>query len=191
MVTVYDIQAGDFLSQAADELRQTIKKPDWAGVVKTGCHKERPPHDEDWWYMRSAAVLRTVCIRGPIGVQKLRHKYGGRRRRGTRPDEFRKGSGAIIRRILQQLQEAGLVEISKHATRKGRVITKKGQSFLDNIAYKVSKTAPAVQEVKEPKVKEGKEPKEKEAKHIQKDKEVVKEESKKVSEKKEAPKKNE
>jgi small subunit ribosomal protein S19e len=56
-----------------------IKAPEWAIFVKTGVHKERPPIQEDWWQIRAADVLRTIERMGPIGTQKLRTKYGGKK----------------------------------------------------------------------------------------------------------------
>ena len=107
--------------------------PDWAKFSKTGTHKERPPMDPEWWYKRAAAILRTVYIKGPIGVSKLRIKYGGKKDRGHKPEEFRKGSGKIIRLILQQLEKEELIKFAEKGVHKGRVITAKGQSFLDKL----------------------------------------------------------
>ena len=110
---------------------KVIEPPPWAMFVKTGVHKERPPQDPDWWYIRAAAMMRKLYIKGPIGVSRLRKLYGGRHRRGHRPPKFARGSGAIIRKILQQLEAAGLVE---KADKKGRALTAKGRDLLDEAA---------------------------------------------------------
>jgi small subunit ribosomal protein S19e len=115
---------------------RVIEPPPWAPFVKTGVHKERPPQDPDWWYIRAAAVLRKLYLRGPLGVSKLRKLYGGRHRRGHKPPKFAKGSGAIIRRILQQLEEAGLVQKYDN---KGRIVTEKGRELLEEAAKAVLK----------------------------------------------------
>jgi len=138
MVTAYDVQAQELIIEVARALKNEITMPEWALFVKTGSHKERPPHEEDWWYIRAGALLRTIYMKGPVGVQKLRKKYGGRKVRGTRPEQFRKSSGKIIRVILQQLREKGLIEPSKSKVKKGQVITKKGHAFLDKIAFTLS-----------------------------------------------------
>ena len=119
---------------------KVIEPPQWAMFVKTGVHKERPPQDPDWWYIRAAAVLRKLYLNGPIGVSRLRKMYGGRHRRGHRPPKFAKGSGAIIRKILQQLEEAGLAE---KADNKGRVASKKGKELLEEAAKIVLKAEAA------------------------------------------------
>jgi len=108
-----------------------IKPPEWAPYVKTGAHAERAPQNPDWWYIRCASLLRKVYIKGPIGIEHLRSEYGGRKNRGTRPEHTRKGGGAIIRKALQQLEKAGLIETIKG---KGRVITSEGRRLLDSLS---------------------------------------------------------
>jgi len=107
--------------------------PEWARFVKTGVNRERPPEQEDWWYIRAASILRKIQIKQPIGVNRLRKIYGGRKNRGHKPEHKYKGSGSIIREILQQLEEAGFVKKDK----KGRVLTPKGKEFLKNVLKKV------------------------------------------------------
>jgi len=119
---------------------RVIEPPPWAVFVKTGVHKERPPQDPDWWYIRAAAIMRKLYIRGPIGVSRLRTLYGGRHRRGHRPPKFAKGSGAIIRKILQQLEAAELVQ---KVDKRGRVLTPKGRELLEEAAKIVLKAEAA------------------------------------------------
>ncbi len=134
MSTVYDIAAEVLIPRIAEELKKAkeVKPPKWAGYVKTGAHKERPPTDPDWWYIRCAAILRRLYVKGKTGVSRLRTAYGGKNRRGTRPNHFARGSGSIIRKALQQLEKAGLVTLEKGV---GRVLSSKGRSFLDRLAH--------------------------------------------------------
>lgn len=138
MSTVYDADPPTLIHKAAEELEKHpfMKPPAWASFVKTGVHKERSPSNPKWWYLRAASVLRTVYCLGPVGVSKLRKKYGGKKRRGHQPPEFRPGSGNILRRILQQLEKEQLVKQATKGVHKGRIITSKGQAFLDGIAGK-------------------------------------------------------
>jgi small subunit ribosomal protein S19e len=138
MTTVYDVPAGPLIKKLAEKLKNEFKiqSPDWSEWVKTGAHKSRPPEDPDWWYIRVASVLRNTCIRGPIGVSRLRGMYGGKRDRKSRPYRHVKGSGSITRKALQQLEEKELIENTKG---KGRQITSKGQALLDNTAHEVAK----------------------------------------------------
>ncbi len=99
--------------------------------MKTGAHKERAPDSPDWWYVRCASVLRKIYLKGPIGTERLRIEYGGRKRRGARPNKFHKGSGAIVRTVLQQLERAGFV---KKRGNKGREMTDIGRSYMDKLS---------------------------------------------------------
>ena len=111
--------------------RDEIKPPEWALFVKTGAHKERSPDDPDWWYVRCASILRKIYLRGPIGTERLRIDYGGKKRRGAKPNKFHKGSGAIVRTALQQLERAGF--ITKRGN-KGREMTNIGRSYMDKLS---------------------------------------------------------
>jgi small subunit ribosomal protein S19e len=141
MVSIYDVKPQQLIEKTAQTLKESkaIEAPDWAKFVKTGNHKEKPPVQQDWWFIRAAAILRSVAINGPIGVSKLRSKYGGRKNRGSTPERFKKGSGNIIRKILQQLEKAELIKFQKESVHKGRKITPKGQSLLNKTATELSK----------------------------------------------------
>jgi small subunit ribosomal protein S19e len=67
-----------------------------------------------------------------VGVERLRTRYGGRKQRGQRPPEFRKGGGKIIRTILQQAESAGFLEKVKEK-RSGRKLTVKGREFMEEV----------------------------------------------------------
>ena len=137
MVNALEVPADLLIKRVAEKLKQyeQIKPPVWAYFAKTGVHKEKPPEDPDWWYKRAASILRKLYKSGdPIGVGTFRTIYGGRQNRGSAPEHFRKGSGSIPRKILQQLEQAGLVE--KRPGR-GRVLSPQGRSLLDKAAKEV------------------------------------------------------
>jgi len=135
MATIHDVDTNELIGKAAEALKKTenVKMPDWAKFVKTGQAKDRLPAELDWWYYRAAAILRNVYVKGPIGVEKLRLKYGSKKDRGHKPEVFRKASGKIIRAILQQLVKEGLVNYAEKGVHKGKVITPKGKSFMDKL----------------------------------------------------------
>jgi len=141
MPTMYDVPATELIEELAKDLKNVkeIKAPEWAIYVKTGVHKERPPKREDWWHVRAASILRSVSRLGPVGVQKLRTKYGGRKNRGHQTEHTFKGSGNIIRKILQQLETAGLIKKGEKGVHKGRIIAPKGISMMDKAALKIYK----------------------------------------------------
>ncbi|MEM2749127.1 MAG: 30S ribosomal protein S19e [Candidatus Bathyarchaeia archaeon] len=139
MPTPYDVPPSILIERLARYLKDNVdavRPPEWALYVKTGSHAERAPQDPDWWYTRCASLLRKVYINGPIGVEHLRSEYGGRRDRGTRREHARKGGGAIIRKALQQLERAGLIETIKG---RGRVITSEGRKLLDSLSSDIKK----------------------------------------------------
>lgn len=138
MPTVYDIPANILIRRLAQDLksREEITVPEWMPFAKTGTHKERAPEDSDFWYVRCASILRKVYLNGPIGTEKLRIVYGGRKRRGVKPNRFQKGSGAILRTALQQLERAGFVK--KQGT-KGREMTDIGRSYMDKLSSSIMK----------------------------------------------------
>ena len=112
--------------------------PEWSAFVKSGAAKDRPVDDVDFWFKRAASVLRQIYKNGPVGVNRLRTKYGSKKNRGFRPEEFRKGSGKIIRSILQQADAAGFSEQAQavrgvRSKRPGRILTDKGKQFLEAI----------------------------------------------------------
>jgi len=137
--TPYDVPPALLIERLSKYLKMNvdeIKPPPWASIVKTGAHAERPPQDPDWWFVRCASLLRKIYVKGPIGIERLRSEYGGRKDRGVLPEHSRKGSGAIIRKALQQLEEAGLVETVKGG---GRMITPKGRSLLDSLSTEIKR----------------------------------------------------
>lgn len=138
MTTVYDVPAEEFINEVAKKLRsdKSISLPEENMFSRTGVSRENPPENKDWWYTRCASILRKIYIKEGIGVERLRAEYGGKRDRGSKPYKARAGSGSIVRRALQQLEKAGYVKKIKG---KGRVLTPKGRSFLDNTSHEVMK----------------------------------------------------
>ena len=141
MTNILSVNPNELINKAAAELKkQNLVKPEeWAKFVKTGHHKERRPDDQDWWYFRSAAILRSIANLGPIGTQKLRTKFGGKKNRGHKPEKFYQASGSIIRNILQQLETSGLIRQTEKGVHKGRILTKEGASFLGKISSEIVK----------------------------------------------------
>ena len=133
-VNVHEVKAEEFILALAEHLKKKkeFEAPEWTVYVKTGVSKARPPESDDWWYVRAAAILRTLYTRGITGTKRLRIKYGSRKKRGVRPEKFGKASGKIIRIILQQAEAAKLVEKVEKGQH-GRRLTVKGREFLDSI----------------------------------------------------------
>lgn len=137
---MYEINAQTYNIKLAEALKKIpeFQEPEWAKFVKSGSGKERPIDDENFWHKRAASVLRNIYKTGSVGVQRLRTKYGSKKNRGFKPEAFVKGSGKIIRVILQQADKAGFTEIQKpvrgvRSKKPGRILTDKGKKFLEEV----------------------------------------------------------
>tara|TARA_B100000686_G_C16453060_1_gene793126 strand:+ start:365 stop:817 length:453 start_codon:yes stop_codon:yes gene_type:complete len=139
MTTHYDVPGEHLIDALANSLKsvEAIQPPQWSDFVKTAVHREQSPSEPDWWYFRSASVLRKIGIVGPIGTERLAKHYSGSRDRGSKPNRSNNGSRKVLRLIMQQLEIAGFIEKSRKG---GRGLTSKGQSILDNTAFGVKKT---------------------------------------------------
>jgi small subunit ribosomal protein S19e len=133
MTSINDANTEELIERIAEDLREKIAMPQWALHVKTGVSRERQPERNDWWYIRAASVLMKIYKRNNVGVQRLRSYYGGLHRTGHKPAHFARGSGKIIRVVMQDLEKSGLVKKEK----KGRVITPAGVKFLNASAKKI------------------------------------------------------
>jgi small subunit ribosomal protein S19e len=139
LTTPHDVPASKFIEKLAKYLKENVDEVQplpWASFVKTGSHVEKQPQNPNWWYTRSASILRKVYIHGPLGLEKLRSDYGGRKGFSVTPNHASKAGGNNIRKILQQLEAAGLIQTAKP---QGRVMAPKGRKLLQEIAEDVQK----------------------------------------------------
>ncbi|XGI82897.1 30S ribosomal protein S19e [Halorutilales archaeon Cl-col2-1] len=145
MVTLYDVPGDKMVSRVAEELKDVdeVEPPEWAEFAKTGEHKELPPEESDWWYTRTASIIRKVYTEGPIGVSRLSKEYGGSKNNGSAPAHHERGSRNIIRTALQQLEDAGYVETVEA---EGRRVSGEGRSFLDGVAEDVASEIPELEQ---------------------------------------------
>jgi small subunit ribosomal protein S19e len=141
------------IEEVASDLEKKVDKPEWTEFVKTGGHRERSPHRRDWFYVRMASVFYRVYKEGPLGTNRLRTYYGGKRNRGVKPHHFTKASGKVIRTCLQELEKIGYLKKSK----KGRIASGKGEKYLNSKAVDLGK------QLAEKKEKKGKKEREKKA----------------------------
>ena len=136
-----NVDTKKFIEVCKEELKkiEAIKPPAWASFAKTGSSRRFSPQQEDWWYTRTTSIFRRIYLDGPVGVQRLRTYYGGRKDRGHKPERFRKSGGSIIRKCLQQLESAGLIQKNQNTKKRGRVISEEGKKFIRKIALEVKK----------------------------------------------------
>ncbi len=140
MNPVYELDTQEYNLKLAEALKKIpeFKEPEWIAFVKSGSAKERPIEDPDFWYKRSASILRQIYKKKIVGVNRLRTKYGSKKNRGFKPERFKKAGGKIIRTILQQADKAGFTEIAQdikgvRKKRPGRQLTQKGKEFMEAI----------------------------------------------------------
>jgi small subunit ribosomal protein S19e len=131
-----DVPPSLLLPRLATELRtrKAVSPPPWATFAKTGVHKQRAPTQPDWWYLRSASVLRKIYLKGNVGIERLSAEYGGKRDRGSAPYHAHTGSRSVLREIVHQLEKAGLVQPYKT---KGRRVSPEGAKLLDSLSKDV------------------------------------------------------
>jgi small subunit ribosomal protein S19e len=138
MVNAHDVPSAKLIPALAEQMKSVtaVQEPDWAKIVKTGSHAERPPINADWWFTRAASLLRKLYLHGPVGLTDLERAYGGTKALHYYPKHHRDAGGSSIRKILKQLEQAELVS----KTPKGRVLTPKGQAMLDKVSRELFNT---------------------------------------------------
>ena len=138
MATAFDVPAEKLIPKLAEELKKvaTIAPPDWAAFVKTGRHREKSPVSNDWWHVRTAAVLRKIYVEGPVGTTHLAAMFGGKADRGSKPNRAVRGSRSISRMTVQQLEKSQLVQKQKDG---GRVVTAKARKMIDGMSTQILK----------------------------------------------------
>jgi small subunit ribosomal protein S19e len=138
MANVYQVEPGKLIGVAAQRLKaKGIAKPKYIDYVKSGPSRERIPDNKDFWYVRSASILRQVYLSGPIGVERLRTRYGSRKGHVVSRHHHANAGGSIITDSLNALEKAGYIKKGKS----GREITPSGKSFLDKIANEITRGA--------------------------------------------------
>ncbi len=142
MASAIDVDANKLNAKVAEKLMEMgIQQPAFVGIVKSGAHNQRPPEQENFFFVRCASIMRQAYLRNIIGVQKLRIHYGGKKNRGVRPNRHRRAGGSTIRKAFQALEKAGLMEKVEKGPKKGRRLTAKGRKLLDSSAKEVKKGA--------------------------------------------------
>lgn len=134
MVDIRAYEPGKYNNALATALSKLpeFKQPSWVAFVKTSAHKERPTMDAQFWQKRAASILRQAYIRKIVGVNRLRTRYGGRKDNGMAPAHFMPSGGKIIRLLLQQAEQAGLLEKTLKP-KAGRQLTARGKEFLEGV----------------------------------------------------------
>ena len=133
---INEIKIEQLINQIALNLEKekTITVPSWINSAKTGVSRQKVPSELNWWYFRMASILRQISIK-PVGVSRLRTKYGGRKNRGYAPEKFAKSGGNNIRKAMQELEKLEFVEKGE----KGRKLTLKGKNYIEKAIKEIKK----------------------------------------------------
>ncbi len=135
MANALEVKGSELVKLAAARLKEKMKKPDYLNYAKSGADRERPPEDPDFYWVRSASILRQVYANGPVGVSKLRTRYGSRKEHRVHRHHHMQSGGSIIRDAFDGLEQLSLIK----KTKRGRVITPQGKSFLDKLSKEIKK----------------------------------------------------
>jgi len=139
-MSIFVVDPATLIKAIAEKLKDfpEIKAPEGSEFWKTAFFKELAPVDsKNFWITRCASILRKVKKFGPIGVNKLRKKYGGRNRKTRGLNHSAKGAGKIIRVALQQLEDAKLLAKTEKG---GRIVSAEGTSLLERTASSILRT---------------------------------------------------
>jgi small subunit ribosomal protein S19e len=139
LITPHDVPASKLIEKLAKYLKENVDAvtpPPWASFAKTGAHVQKQPQNPDWWYLRCASLLRKIYAHSPMGIEKLRAAYGGRKGFSVKRAHAAKAGGSVIRKGLQQLEAAGLIETSKP---EGRRVTREGRKLLQELTEELQK----------------------------------------------------
>ena len=138
MSNVFEVDSGKLVSAAAEKLKEKgVAKPAYVDFVKSGPGRERLPSQKDFWYIRCSSILRQVYVSGPVGVSRLRTRFGNRKVHVVSRHHHQRAGGSIITDALTALEKLGYVKKGK----KGREITPAGKSFLDKVANDLTRGA--------------------------------------------------
>jgi small subunit ribosomal protein S19e len=142
MIRGYDVNQIELVNRLAEKLEseKLVTPLEWSKFVKTGSSKDRVPSQNNWWYLRAASIMRRMYVnKKPIGVNRLRTIYGDKKKNRYSGHHFSPAGGAIIRHILQQLEQSGLIKKVKLQAHFGRTLTPKGISLTDSTAMEMMK----------------------------------------------------
>ncbi|TNJ26500.1 Ribosomal protein S19e [Giardia muris] len=135
VTSVMRVPADRFIAAFAAHLKNegTIKVPNFANFVKTGCSRKNAPACADWFYIKAASVMRHFYVSGttPLGVSTLAGKYSHPASGRSTPHHTRDASRKVIRSIVQQFAGQNLL-----LTRDGeaRHISPNGRKMVEEFA---------------------------------------------------------
>ena len=134
--TLRDVNAWRWIKACAAHLKQEGKLfvPRCAEIVKTSHGRDRAPQNNDWYYIRAAAVLRAIYLRPGTGYGGLSKRFGIKKNRGSRPEITTRAARGLLHWACRSLEGLKLVKKGKES---GHVLTPEGRKRVDTIAFNV------------------------------------------------------
>eukprot|EP00657_Telonema_sp_P-1_P003578 TRINITY_DN1849_c0_g1_i2.p2 TRINITY_DN1849_c0_g1~~TRINITY_DN1849_c0_g1_i2.p2 ORF type:complete len:173 (+),score=86.80 TRINITY_DN1849_c0_g1_i2:169-687(+) len=132
--TVRDVDTWRWVKTMAKHFKDEGKLfvPSCTEIVKTSHGRERAPQNNDWYYIRCAAVLRAIYLRPGTGYGGLAKRFSNKKNRGSRPEIYCKAATGLLHWCCRSLEGLKLLAKGKE---QGRVITKAGRKRADTIAF--------------------------------------------------------
>jgi len=133
-ILVTDIQSAEFISALSTKLKKMIDFDESLLIYKTSCAKELAPLNDDFQYIRLASIMRKMYIRrDPIGTSRLSKIYSSSKNRGSKPSRSQRGSGGLIRKLLQKLEAKNLICQVNDSNKHGRILSNEGHALMDSV----------------------------------------------------------
>ena len=134
--TVHDVPANKWVKAMAQQFKREGKLmvPTCTEHLKTSHGRERAPQNNDWYYVRCAAVLRHVYLRPGNGYGGLAKAFANKKNKGTLPEATVKAATGPLHWACKSLE--GLKLIAKGKAH-GRVLTREGRKRADTVAFNV------------------------------------------------------
>ena len=100
-MTVLDVDYNVFINALANKLKADGKlaQPDWTQFVKTGVTRQYSPNEQNWYYLKAAAILRRVYIQGPLGIKDFRKIFASEKQSCVGKSHHVLASGKLCRVI--------------------------------------------------------------------------------------------
>jgi len=134
--TVRDVPGYKWIRAMAAQFKREGKLlvPSCSEYVKTSHGRERAPQNDDWYYIRCAAVLRHIYLRPGNGYGGLSKAFGNKKNRGSKPERTIRAATGPLHWACKSLEGLGLIGKGQKS---GRVVTRDGRTRCDTVAFNV------------------------------------------------------
>lgn len=131
---IHEVRPERFNATLKSYLKSSNKMvlPEHHDIMKTGEGKELAPCDDDWYYLRAAAIVRQIARFGTVTSECMAWRYGSRKNRGVRPSKYVPAYREIGDSVLDNLRNMGWINASADD-----MLTEQGKTVVREIIEKV------------------------------------------------------